>query len=61
MSKLKFYPIILIFCWLPGTIIDVFGWDNSEIGYNIATLLMLTQGFLISVVFFAVNKDVQQK
>ncbi len=32
MDKLKYYPLILIFCWLPSTIIDIAGFDDNIIG-----------------------------
>lgn len=61
IHKLEYYPYILIFCWLPSTIIEICSLDDNVVGYGIATFLTLLQGLLSSIVFFAVNPDVRQK
>ena len=59
IHKLEYYPYILIFCWLPSTIIEIFSLDNNVVGYGVATFLTLLQGLLSSIVFFVVNPDVR--
>lgn len=69
VNKLVYYPIILMVCWAPSTVIDMISNvsvpNESDRGFmmgtRLSTVLACSQGWLLAVTFFTMNPIIRYK